>query len=139
MKLYHATSTKHLESILNEGYISHNSYWADNIELAEYYMETIEDEGEQPILLSIKTNDTDVFSPDMPGIEEPIATVVGLSDNEVWERWEESSKTWEDSLEIIGSVIINNVVPVDRLSLVDKDNELPLKIKHKTSSSPELS
>lgn len=139
MRLYHATSTKNLENILTEGYITHNSYWANNVELAGYYMETIEDEGEQPVLLLIKTNDTDVFSPDIPGIEEPITTVVGLSDNEVWESWEESSKTWEDSLEIIGSVIINNVLTADRLFLVENNHKIPLKTQQKAVSSPELS
>lgn len=138
MKLYHATSQKSLQIILKEKAISHNSYWANNIELAEYYMETIEDEGKQPVLLSIETNESDIFSPDMPGLEEPITTVVGISDDEVWENWQNSQQTWEDSLNIIGSVIIQNTLNIDRLLLVDNDNEIPLKINNKTLSYPEL-
>lgn len=122
MKLYHVTSTKNIESIKQDGFLKHNTYWAcDNDSLVEYYMETVSDEGETPIVLTVETQDNDCFAPDMPGIYEPITCALDLSESEIQEEWENSDQDWQASLDIINSVIIQNPIAIDRLKIYDMD------------------
>lgn len=132
MKLYHVTSTKNIESIKNDGFLKPKTYWIyDNDALVEYYMETISDEGETPIILTLETQNDDSFAPDKPGIEEPITCALDLSEKEIKEEWKNSDKDWEASLEIINSIVIKNKISIDRLKIYDMDlnTERPFESK----------
>lgn len=104
MKLYHATSISKLPSIKLMGLNSH-SYFSSSEDIAEYYLETVRDEGEEGILLIVDSDDLDhnFCSPDRPGLDEPITTVLEKSEEQVSQQWDSSAKTWLDCVQIIGS------------------------------------
>lgn len=86
-------------------------------------METIIDEGENPVVLSIQFSKLSAFQlmPDKPGIEEPITTAIGKFEEEIVEEWDNSDKTWEASLQIISSVMCMNSISPDQLELLSSD------------------
>ncbi|MFU7187148.1 hypothetical protein ACM749_26640 [Pseudomonas aeruginosa] len=51
--VYHATSATNAEKILN-GELSPRSYITSCLQLAEYYAETFEDEGEDAVILAFQ-------------------------------------------------------------------------------------
>ncbi len=108
--LYHVTSASNVERIQQEG-VRPVSYWSTD-DLVDYYSETIVDEGGQPVVFRISLNDLDpqLIEPDYPGIDEPITTVIGMSEEKVHQVWEASSQTWNDSLKLIGSIRYRGVV-----------------------------
>lgn len=111
IRIYHVTSLKNIESI-QSGSLRANSYWASNIDISDYYKETIEDEEEVPVFISVKLDDLVGYTlsqgkeiePDFPGLEEPITTVLGMSELDINKAWKNSDKTWQDCLELIGSI-----------------------------------
>lgn len=105
MFLYHATSLLRLAGIHREG-MRAGSYWASNDELADYYVETIEDEGQAPVILQVELSDLDEahLMPDRPSLDEPITTVIDLDEEQVQQLWSESDKSWKASLDIVQSV-----------------------------------
>lgn len=120
--LYHATDADALDSIRAEGLRSF-SYWTSNDDLAAYYQECLEDEGKNTVLLAIrvKTPLTAPWAPDFPGLEEPISTVIGLSEEEVREEWDPLSKeeeTPQACLDLIGSVRSEACIGADQLLVV---------------------
>lgn len=71
-ELFHATSAQKAAAILNEG-LNPGSYLAADLALAQYYAETIEDEGLVPVILQLNCIVSDEhFEPDYPGLEEPV-------------------------------------------------------------------
>jgi hypothetical protein len=108
--LYHATSQSNAQSCISQG-VRAPSYWGVGA-LAEYYIETVEDEGDEGVMLEADLTDFDesLLEPDYPGLEEPICSAVGKSENEIWSQWEASGKTWRDSLRIIGSVRYRGII-----------------------------
>ena len=44
------------------------------------------------------------FKLDGPSLEEPITTVLGCDEDEIFEQWEDSNQTVMDALEITGAV-----------------------------------
>lgn len=106
LKFFHVTAQKHLSSVAQHGlregaYLSH----ADFPEVQDYYAETVSDEGDEPIVIEIDASGIDVtlLAPDMPGIEEPLSFTLGATDEDIHAQWEASGKTWEDSVNIIGT------------------------------------
>jgi hypothetical protein len=108
---YHATSKQKAAAILKEG-LNPGSYLCIG-DIADYYLETIEDDGDTPVLLKIDASDLSRFNlvPDMPGLEEPISTVVGLSEEKIWESWGETDQSWQACFALIGSVKSEDPIP----------------------------
>lgn len=115
-RLYHATSREKADAFLRDGMPAHVSYWGV-YEIAAYYAETVEDEGLVPVVLSVGLSDLEeaLLRPDMPGIEEPIATVIGCREADVIAAWSACEGTWRDCLDIVGSLTFSGVVPASAL------------------------
>ena len=113
--LYHATADANLDSIAHNG-MRPGSYWTSSLSLALYYAETIKDEGNKPVILRTSIEellqiDPAALQPDLPGIDEPITSVIGMSEERVQEKWAKSRQTWQSCLEIIGSLKFSASVP----------------------------
>jgi hypothetical protein len=108
--LHHATAVSNVESIYKNG-IRPISYWG-NVDIVSYYSETIEDDGDDVHVFEISLSEFDknLLEPDYEGIEEPISTVIGKSEDTVRKEWENSNKTWQDSYRIIGSVRYRGII-----------------------------
>jgi hypothetical protein len=109
--LYHVTAAAHIPSILAEG-LRARSYWCDP-KVAEYYKEIVRDEGQEPVVLRLPVDQLEGLGPepDMPGLEEPLTYTLGMSEGEVWECWEGTDRTWQDCIQLIGSMRISKLVP----------------------------
>lgn len=127
MKLFHATAEENLASIRQSG-LSPVSYWTACDDIAAYYRETIADEGKTPVLLAIDLSllDKSVLEPDHPGIDEPITTVLGLSEEEVRQSWADSTQDWRASLEVVRSMRYRACIPATLLQLEVGDELQPL-------------
>lgn len=121
--LYHATALSKLRAILAEGLLP-GSYWTSDDDLADYYRSTVEDDGGIPVLLTVELTDldADALAPDQPSLDEPITTVLGLSEDEVWAQWSRSDQTWQDSLEIVRSLCYERNVSAGNLCVVTADD-----------------
>ena len=102
--LYHVTPRSNLSSIQANG-IKPISYWATGT-ICDYYREDIEDNGDEPIVFEVSLNkfDPTLLEPDFPGLEEPLTYTIHASEEEIWEAWEATNKSWEACLDLIGSV-----------------------------------
>lgn len=109
---WHVTSQAALPSIATEG-LRAGSYWTTDETVRDYYMETIKDEGQEPVVLLAKPDHLQAFSPepDRPGLQEPITCALGMTEEEIWEGWEASGQTWEDCVKLIGSFRLKDPVP----------------------------
>jgi len=124
--LYHATKRENPPSIAEAG-LRAGSYWAADENLLDYYVETIEEEGDEAVVLVLDLQPLAEYllsrgvalEPDSPGIEEPITGALGRSEHEIWRAWANSCETWEDSLRIISSVRCPSVVPPEYLRVQD--------------------
>lgn len=98
------------------------SYWASDEDIHEYYLDTIREDGYEPvsIVIDISAMDSSLIEPDYPGIEEPLTYTLKTSEDTVWEKWENSSKTWRDSIEIIGSIRFCGLIHPDLITVLDK-------------------
>jgi len=125
-ELYCVTSEDRLDGIKREGLWA-GSYWSSNSDLADYYEETVGDEGREPVCLVINLNELNeaAIVPDYPGLEEPITTVIGLAEKEVQRLWQASGQGWRDSLELIGSIRYELPIAADLLRIAGEyDDEL---------------
>lgn len=124
IELYHVTSRSKLESIAVDG-LRPRSYWASDVDLLNYYRETVSDEGEEPVVLMILLSDMDASQlvPDMPGLDEPITTVLGKSESDISDEWDNSDKNWQASLNIISSVVCTASIAAGRLAVSDDNND----------------
>lgn len=127
MKLYHATALENISTIRSLG-LNAQSYFSSNKDLATYYLETIKDEGQEPVLLVIDSEDLDprFFTPDRPGIDEPISIVLGIKEEEVQKEWNASSKTWMDSIRIVGSLRYDTRVAASLINVDSKYSTIPI-------------
>lgn len=118
--LWHVTERQHLPDILANG-LRAGSYWADSKELVEYYQKCVVMEGKEPVILQAPLSSLLEFTPgpDRPGLEEPISLVIGMGEDEVWERWEETSMGWQDCLALIGSIRLKDPVPAEVFRVMD--------------------
>jgi hypothetical protein len=96
--LYHGTDKNFLDSIMNNGLT--RPYLTNDINIAEYYTE----DYDEPIILKVMIPDATKLIPDYNSIEEPLTYTLKKKEEQVWEEWQNSEKTWNDSLEIVGSV-----------------------------------
>ena len=105
--LLHGTSSVFLKRIHQSGLSVLPIYLTDNEDVAEYYAEeVVEQHGGEEIILKIAFGalDPNAIEPDYPSIEEPLTYTLGVTEEEVWEAWEASNRTWQDSLNIVDSV-----------------------------------
>ncbi|AQH05971.1 hypothetical protein A9R05_44265 (plasmid) [Burkholderia sp. KK1] len=123
--LFHVTARTKLACIAREG-MRRKSYWSESGGLPGYYEEAVEDEGEDPVTLAVFRHalKSQFLEPDYPGIEEPITTVVGKSENEIHNEWSASDQKWHDSLTIVGSLRYREIIPVRDLFVLDADDNL---------------
>jgi hypothetical protein len=122
--LYHATCRSNLASIA-EGGLRPGTCLADSMDLADYYAETVADEGGDPVVVVIDAEGLGRgdFGPDLPSVEEPIMSVVrirhglepGVGEEWVWTRWSAGQQTAEDCLRIVGAVRSLVPIPSERL------------------------
>ena len=111
-RLYHATTSSQADALMKEGFADTGSFWGTEA-MSEYYLETVDDEIEErnsddrSVLLSVAVSDLDqgLICVDQPAIDEPITTVLGMREEAVHRLWAACAGTWEDSLEIAGSVL----------------------------------
>ena len=114
-ELYHGTSDLYKQDILENG-IQAPSYWG-TAEIAAYYAKEVAEEyGGKPLIIKIPLSEFDqsLLEPDHNSIAEPLTHILGKSDEDVGEEWEEVPEpgTWRDSLDIVESVIYNATVKV---------------------------
>jgi len=124
---YHVTSIAKLASIRKHG-LHASSYWTVSMPLAQYYCETVEDEGEEPVILVVPLAQLPESNriPDHNGIEEPIMSVVreisGLfNEAQIWSAWDSSDKDWLTSMHLIGSFVVTAPVAPERLLVMNED------------------
>lgn len=117
---YHATSRDRAEEILRSG-LRPGSYLAVREDVANYYLETVEDEGHESVLLRVDLSGTapSALEPDYPGIEEPLTHTLGVPEGVVWGRWDESEKTVYDCVDLIGSLRVSVSVEPDRIRVAE--------------------
>lgn len=94
-------------------------------ELVEYYSECLEDEGKTPIVLAIEKQPglLKIMEPDYPSIDEPISTVIGLSDTAVSSAWQQTKKTTEECLSLVGSCRSKETIPSHKIVILENDTE----------------
>lgn len=114
--VYHVTTANNLPGVMETG-LRPRSYWARDEGLTAYYSDCVRDEGEEPVVLTLPLSVLTSLEllPDRPGLEEPITTVVGMGEEEVWEAWEETGQTWKDCLDLIGSVVCASAIGAEVL------------------------
>ena len=118
---YHATSLEKWEAIQASGEIQAGSYFAE-LDIAEYYLETIEDEGEDAVLLAIPVSafESDSQSLDSPGLAEPVCfSTRGMSEDDVHEAWAETDGSVEACIDLIGSFRYDKAIPLNYVEVVE--------------------
>jgi hypothetical protein len=83
----------------------------------------VEDEDMVPVVLCLPLEQLSCYlpEPDHPGLDEPLTHTLGMKENEVWEQWEDSQKTWQECVEIIGSLRCRSPIPADILRQFNPD------------------
>ena len=137
MKLYHGTSTKHLDDIMEKGLIE--PFLTSEIELAEYYADCeVEEVGGEPLVFEV-TVDEDVLRVDFNALDEPVSDGVyeGCVEEleeliqETYEELAELHPEWLDdgiidipneeyqvSLDTVASWWAEETIPYERLSVI---------------------
>lgn len=116
MILYHATSARNWAEIQECGLLP-GAYLAEE-HVAEYYAETVRDEGDDSVILAVDVSGIpdESAAPDRAGLEEPLTYTLGMSEEEVWEMWEERDGSWRACLDIIGSMRVMCAVPPELIT-----------------------
>jgi len=128
MILRHVTAASKLDSIGTEG-LRAGAYLTDNDDIEAYYIETVQDEGEEAVILAVDLSSLDkkALKPDQPGIDEPITTALDMDEEEIWEEWENTKrKDWKACLELIGSVMYAKAIPPEVIFVCEGDEMRPL-------------
>jgi hypothetical protein len=145
MKLFHATGSDALENIARIGLFPRN-HWTSSHPVVLYYAETVEDEDRTSCILTVDLEGLKTLCdeaqtpllPDRAGIEEPITSALGKKENQVWQEWRDSDKTWQDSLNIVGSLLCPVAIPPELLRVVvdlASGQEVPL-LEHMGVKNP---
>jgi hypothetical protein len=126
--LYHATSKKKYAQIEQMGLLP-GAYLATK-PIAEYYAETVADDGDAPVVLRIRFEDIQhlELEADHNGVAEPLTYTLKKSEDEILGAWGACAGSWKDSLEIIGSLRCMSAIPPEILQIVDiycEDDALP--------------
>ena len=113
LKLYHATDRKNLKSIMEHGL--KNPYLSNDMTVTNYYAE----EFKNSVILTVIINNTSNLIPDFNGIDEPLTYTLRKKEEDIWEEWKNSDKTWKDSLEIIHTVQYKGTIESKYIKLLD--------------------
>lgn len=124
---WHVSCQRHLDNIRTEG-LKEMSYWATDERVRDYYIETVQDEGERPLVIAVPLEVLETYDPepDHPGLEEPLTYTLGMGEEEVWDEWEDTDKSWQACVELIGSFRLKSSIPANVI-----DHHLPRKITPK--------
>ena len=116
--LYHVTPADNVQNIESNG-IQPVSYWGIG-RITNYYIEDVEGSNGEAKVYHVPLSEFDktLLEPDVNGIEEPLTHTLGVNEEDIWNKWELSDKTWQDSLNLIGSVRYRGVVPPLLLSYI---------------------
>lgn len=119
-RLAHVTTRAVADEIMRTGFEARRSYWGVG-EITDYYAEVIEDDGDDPVVISVALADLDqtLLVPDMPGIDEPLSHVLHSTDDLVIQGWSRCTGTWRDCLDLIGSVAYDGAIPASVLRVDD--------------------
>lgn len=130
--MYHAVSKNKIPYIVRNGFLI-GTYITRLEALADYYAETIEDEGDEPVILCFDSTGLNLeLTPDFIGLEEPISTVLRseldlyLDEDELWDEWEATNQTGDDCMVLIGSARLGVVISPDRILVSNFDGFAPL-------------
>lgn len=130
--IYHAVSKNKIPYIVTNGLLI-GTYITRLEALADYYAETIEDEGEEPAIICFDSTGLNLeLTPDFIGLEEPISTVLKselelyLDEDDLWDEWETTSQTGVACMELIGSARLGVFISPDRLFVSDFDGPTPI-------------
>ena len=116
MKLYHVTSAQNLMNIKSCG-LNAGSYLTDSLDIVDYYMETIVDEGDSAAVVEISCEDlleavgSGSLIKDDASIAEPISSCIDVKEEDVIRLWQECEGTWKDSLRIVRSIRCTSRIP----------------------------
>lgn len=113
--IHHVTSSKNLESIFNKG-IPINSYWVTDLDIVDYYLDEIENEGDEPIVISAYLKDVteyvakngSILEPDYP--DDPISKAMGIGCSEE-ERQAWLGAEWRSCVQLIDRLCCPIVLP----------------------------
>lgn len=119
MRLIHITTADAIEKIKEEGLKARTHFIEeDSPEIVAYYAETVRDEGKHPVRIEVDLadllalgNESTVMAPDWGGIEEPLTYTLKRSEDEIYEEWKESDKSWRSSVDIIGTCRVEVPIP----------------------------
>lgn len=125
MRLIHITTADAIEQIRQEGLRPRTHFIEeDSPEIASYYAETVRDEGKRPVRIEVELADLlvlgdegVVMAPDWGGIEEPLTHTLKRSEDDIWEEWEASDKSWRSCVELIGTCRVEVAIPAEVLRL----------------------
>lgn len=111
---WHVTCRKHLDGIRQDG-LKERSYWATDERVRDYYVETIQDEGEHPLVIGVPMEVLERYDPepDHPGLEEPLTHTLKMGEDEIWEEWEQTDQSWQACVDLIGSFRLKSSIPAE--------------------------
>lgn len=112
---YHATTRDRYLAILRDKTMQAGSYFAC-IEIAEYYAECIEDEGENPVILAFPKSAFSAASMEVDhnGLAEPVTYgTLGLKESEVKRLWQKSDRSVAACIDIIGSFQYRDILDLE--------------------------
>ena len=124
LTLLHGTSTVHVPKIKRFGMV--NACLTNNPAVANYYaQETSDEDGGQPVVLSVSIRDPKILKPDYPSFEEPLTFTYrryASSEEEFHQmldkgkqgiHWPADENDWKTSLRIAEAVIASYVPAKD--------------------------
>ena len=123
--LYHFTDQENLPDILEMG-VRPLSYWG-TMRVAMYYEGALY-RGDRTAILRVPLAnfDPEYMEPDMRGLQDPppaTVTFSDLTDDEISDAWDTiENPTWEDCLNLIGSISYRGVMMITKKNIFSTTN-----------------
>ncbi len=127
MKLYCAIDRDRLSSIATDGMPS-GSYWTSLRDMASYYEDVLWDDEKEPAVLVVDLEylDETCLNVDRPSLDEPITKVLGMDEDEIRDLWTEMPGTWQDCLQLVGSIFYKGIIRPEAISILQGFHQVPL-------------